>query len=77
MKPIRLPAYSPELNPAEQVFRCLRQVLANRIFDTVEELEEALTAALQPLWENPSRLQRLTAYPWWSKEATPLPSPSP
>jgi transposase len=47
IQPIRLPAYSPELNPAEQVFRYLRQRLANRIFDTIEELEEALVQYLR------------------------------
>jgi len=63
--PLSLPRYSPELNPAEQVFRVLRPKLANRIFATISELEETITAHLQPYWDQPALVQRLTAYPWW------------
>lgn len=64
--PLPLPRYSPELNPAEQLFRVLRPKLANRIFATIDELEEALTAHLLPYWDQPATLQRLTGYPWWT-----------
>jgi transposase len=60
-----LPAYSPELNPAERLFEVLRGALANQVFDGLEALEQALTAALRPYWHDPARLRRLTAYPWW------------
>ena len=63
--PLPLPRYSPELNPAEQVFRVLRPTLANRIFPTLAELEATLAAHLQPYWDDPPRIQRLTGYPWW------------
>jgi len=62
---IALPPYSPELNPAERWFEALRRVFANRIFDSLEQLEVALTAALRSYWDNPPRLQRLVGYPWW------------
>src|SRR3954469_11063748 len=42
--PLPLPRYSPELNPAEQVFRVLRPKLANRIFPTIDEVEATITA---------------------------------
>jgi hypothetical protein len=64
-----LPSYSPELNPAELIFRALRAALANRVFDDLAQLEEALCAALRPFWEEPVRLQTLTAYPWWREAA--------
>jgi transposase len=67
--PLHLPAYSPELNPAEPVFRALRAALANAVFATVTELEAALTAALRPYWDEPARLQRLTGFPWWVEAA--------
>ena len=38
VKPIRLPPYSPELNPAERWFEALRRVFANRIFQSLDEL---------------------------------------
>jgi transposase len=63
--PLPLPPYSPELNPAEQIFRVLRPKLANRIFETVAELEDAIAAHLQPYWDQPALLQRLTGYSWW------------
>lgn len=63
--PLPLPGYSPELNPAEQIFRVLRPKLANRIFTTVAELEEAIITHLRPYWDQPALAQRLTAYPWW------------
>jgi transposase len=63
--PIFLPPYSPELNPAEQVFRMLRQWLANRIFAEEEELEAALTEMLHQFWDDPEVVIRLTNYPWW------------
>jgi transposase len=65
LTPLPLPAYSPALNPVEQVFRLLRARLANRLFATLDELEAALTAALQRFWDQPARLHQLTAYPWW------------
>jgi transposase len=65
MVPMALPAYSPELNPAEQIFRVLRRRLANRIFETLDELQEALVAELEQFWAAPEVLIRLTGYPWW------------
>ena len=60
-----LPPLSPELNPAERWFEELRAALANRVFETLADLETALVAALRPYWEEPKRLVRLLAYPWW------------
>jgi transposase len=65
MEPVRLPAYSPELNPVERLFEALRQELANQVFESVDALEQALTKALRAYWEHPSALVQLTAYPWW------------
>lgn len=75
--PIRLPAYSPELNPAEQLFRMLRKPLSNRVFEDLGELEEALREALQNYWEQPDVLIRLTDYPWWHDASLRLPPLSP
>ena len=70
--PLPLPRYSPELNPAEQVFRVLRPKLTNRIFPTLAELEATITESLRPYWEDPARIQRLTGYPWWTAALTTM-----
>jgi transposase len=62
---IMLPPYSPELDPAERWFQEFRRELSNRTFETVAVLQEALTRALGPYWEDPARLKQLTGYPWW------------
>jgi transposase len=67
--PLLLPAYSPELNPAEQVFRHLRKRLANRLFGSLQELEKALSQEIRAWQRNKAEVQRLTAYPWWIKGA--------
>jgi hypothetical protein len=36
-----LPAYSPELQPAERLWSILDQPIANRTLDTIEHLEQA------------------------------------
>lgn len=62
---LNLPAYSPELNPAERWFQEFRSALSNKVFESVELLQEALTEALRPYWREPNRLQRLTGFSWW------------
>ena len=74
--PLPVPPYSPELNPAEQLFRVLRPKLANRIFATITELEETITAHLRPYWEQPALVQTLTGSSWWIK-AVPSMSQTP
>jgi hypothetical protein len=51
--------------PAERWFKELRARLSNRVFDSTEAIEEALTEALRPYWEDERLLRRLTGYDWW------------
>lgn len=37
-----LPAYTPQLQPTECIWSVLREAVANRVFDTLDELETAL-----------------------------------
>jgi len=62
---LKLPPYSPELDPAERWFQEFRGKLSNRAFETVALLQEALTGRLVPYWEDPALLKRLTGYSWW------------
>ena len=72
--PLRLPAYSPELNPAEQLFRHLRKQLANRVFGSMAELETALSEEIRKWQYDRAGIQRLMGYPWWNKGASILSS---
>jgi hypothetical protein len=50
----------------------LRPKLANRIFETVAELEDAITVHLRPYWDQPALIQRLTGYSWWVAAITTM-----
>lgn len=65
IQPVRLPPYSPELNPAERWFKELRGALANTVFESLDALMAALTRELEPYWVQPAQLAQLTGYPWW------------
>jgi transposase len=65
IEPLYLPPYSPELDPAEQLFRRFRAMLSNQRFAHQEGLEAALIAALEVVWDDPASVRQLTAYPWW------------
>jgi len=52
---VTLPAYSPELNPIEQLWDIVKDQLCNRVFKTPGALERRLTAALRPYWGHPHK----------------------
>ena len=59
---LRLPPYSPELNPQEQVWAQLReQFFPNRVFDSIGALEDHLVMALHLIELEHDRWRRLTA----------------
>ena len=65
MRIVLLPAYSPELNPAEHVWETLREdCFANTVFTSLDAVERALSAGLVALETDPSRTQRLTGFEW-------------
>ena len=64
MSVISLPAYSPELNPVERFFQELRRKIANRLFSSLEELEIALSEAMEEYFQDPEKVRQLCAYPW-------------
>jgi len=55
---IQLPAYSPKLNPIEQVWKKIKKWLATRLWNTVEELEQQLVSALN----NPDFMVKIYDY---------------
>jgi len=69
---LRVPAYSPELSPVERWFQEFRRELSNRTFESVELIQEALSQAFAPYWEDPARLGRLTGFSWWLEAVNAL-----
>jgi len=59
-----LPPYSPELNPVERLFKELRRELKNRVFESLEAVEEAVIEAVKPYLKDGSRVKKLTFYGW-------------
>lgn len=71
-----LPPYSPELQPAERLWCLTDEPLANKTFDSLEELEEILLDRCQILSSMESEIKNLTFYHWWP-DANNLEIPSP
>lgn len=62
---LRLPAYSPELNPVENVWQYLRQnQLSNRVFDSYGAIVDAGCDAWNALTAEPGRIQLIATRPW-------------
>ena len=60
-----LPPYSPELNPAEQIWNTLRRdYFANRVFDSLNAATLQAENGLARLASNRKALKSLTNWPW-------------
>jgi transposase len=67
---LKLPPYSPELNPVENVWQYLRaNQLSNRVFATYDAIVEACCAAWQKLAAEAGRIRSIATRPW---AATPV-----
>jgi hypothetical protein len=65
MKLILLPPYSPEINPAEHIWKALREdCVGNTVFASLEAADKALCAGLKSLELDHSRMQSLTGFKW-------------
>jgi transposase len=60
-----LPPYSPELNPVEHLWDELREKhFHNRVFDSIDALENHLVDALRAMEQNTERVASITCWPW-------------
>ena len=64
LQPEHLPPYSPELNPVERLFKELRAALKNRVFESLQAVEEAVIKAVEPFFKDGARVKKLTFYGW-------------
>jgi transposase len=59
---LKLPAYSPELNPVENIWEYLRQNrLSNRVFESYDAIVDACCDAWNALTAEPGRIQSIGA----------------
>jgi len=62
-----LPPYSPELNPAEQIWNVLRREwFANRVFDSLDAATNQAELGLASMAANKIAMQSLSNWPWIS-----------
>ena len=60
-----LPPYAPELNPVEHLWDELREKsFHNRVFDSLDALEDHLEHAVRDLENDPARVYSITAWSW-------------
>lgn len=74
---VRLPAYSPELNPAERVFEEIRRRTEGRVYDSVAHKQAVAQAYLAGLADDPDRIRQLCGWDWLTDALNTLPSASP
>jgi transposase len=62
---IKLPPYSPALNPVEHLWDDLREkAFHNVVFDSIDALEDHLEEALRNLENDQARIYSIVAWPW-------------
>ena len=62
---LRLPPYSPELNPVETVFQFLKlRHFTNQVFDTADAVKEKVGAVWSDFTNSPDRIRTLGARSW-------------
>lgn len=65
MRLIFLPPYSPELNPAEHLWKSLRQdCFANNVFADLDAVERVLAGGLVTLECDHQKTRSMTAFNW-------------
>ncbi len=60
-----LPPYSPELQPAEHLWRFTDEPLLNEHFATIDVLEDAVAAHCDRLQSQPEVIRSATNFHWW------------
>ena len=60
-----LSSVSPELMPAERLWPLSNEATANRLFEEISEVEEALLERCHQLLDQAKTIRYLTTYHWW------------
>ena len=65
---VSLPAYSPQLQPAERLWPQVNEAVANQAFATIDDLQDRLAERCRLLSADTERIGGLTRYHWWPEE---------
>ena len=65
-----LPAYTPELRPAERLWPLANEAIANKRFATLEDLDAALGERCRALAAMPETIKGVTDFGWWPAAAS-------
>ena len=68
---VLLPAYSPELQPAERLWPLINQPIANQALSDLAHLETVLCTRCQALRSDRATVQAHTHFHWWPAEHAP------
>jgi transposase len=64
---LEMPPKSPELQPAERLWPLANEAIANRTFESLEQLEEVVAYRCRELVKQTDLIRDLTYYHWWPK----------
>jgi hypothetical protein len=68
-----LPAYSPELNPAERIFEEIRREIEGMVYPSLQAKQHAIDQFLRRLRADKPRLRKLIAWHWITQVQEQLP----
>lgn len=62
---LKLPPYSPQLNPSENIWDEMREKwFGNQIFDSMDDVENRLIEAIRALEESKDIIKSIAGFPW-------------
>jgi len=62
---VRLPPYSPELQPVERLWQLTDQTIVNKCFKSLEELLQIISKQCKLLETQRDRITKQTLFHWW------------
>ncbi len=71
---IFLPAYSPELNPAERLFEEVRRHIEGEVYPSLKAKRSAIEHLLRQLKADKPRLKQLIGWDWLQRALAQLPN---
>ena len=68
---VYLPPYTPELQPAEHLWRLLDEPIVNRHFERLADIQSRIEQRCRDLEAQPKTLRANTLFTWWPQKPQP------